>query len=407
MKIAMLGWEFPPFQSGGLGVHCYELTARLGALGHEVDFFMPITEGKAISPHKNVRIIEVAHSNLQPYMSFSKKGARALYGEGLMHATALYNSLAAKAVAEQHKSRRYDVMHAHDWLTSRAAGEAAAATSLPLVHTFHSTEFDRTSQPWDFILDLERRAATQADLLIGVSKRTADQMRRLGADSAKIRIVYNGVDASKYNNGEKPHPASPIGRMREGESKLVLFLGRLTEQKGPVQFLHAAKKVLTKNPNVRFIIAGKGELLPMLINLSISLGLQNHVKFLGYVGEEEQRRIYSACDLYVMPSTSEPFGITALEAMASGTPVIVSKTSGVSEVARSAVRVDFWDINGMAQKMLAVLSYPSLRSSMVRLERSDVGQLTWEKCAEETVKVYSEAISKAPAAAKVPMASLA
>jgi glycosyltransferase involved in cell wall biosynthesis len=294
-------------------------------------------------------------------------------------------------VAEEHAKNPYALVHAHDWLTSPGASTAARRAGLPYVQTFHSSEFDRTSTPWDAIVRIERAAAAESDLIIAVSNRTREQLvSHLGAPPAKIRVVYNGVDSARYaSNGARP----ALSVQTDGKS-IVLFLGRLTEQKGPVQFLHAAKKVLEKRPDVIFFVAGTGELLPLLINLSLSLGLSEHVRFLGFLSDEDQRRIYSAADVYVMPSTSEPFGITALEAMASGTPIIISKTSGVGEVVKSALKVDFWDIHGMAQKILAVLAYAPLRNSMVRMAPDDLRKLTWEKCAQETEGVYSEAVQK-------------
>ncbi|MDE1797881.1 MAG: glycosyltransferase family 4 protein [Candidatus Micrarchaeota archaeon] len=396
MRIAMLGWEFPPFISGGLGVHCFELTLRLARAGHQIDFYMPVSGQSIASPHSNIRLIEVAPTVLRPYLSFSKKGRLATYGESLLRAVRVYNEEAARQVAAEHARRPYDVIHSHDWLTAPGAQAAARATGRPWVATFHSTEYDRTSSPWDAILSIERQAAREADLLIAVSRRTREQLKRLGADERKIRVVYNGVDAAKF---ARCGPRPPLAVAAKNK-RIVLFLGRLTEQKGPVQFLHAAKKVLEKNPDVLFFIAGTGEMLPLLINLSIELGLSGHVRFLGYLPEADQRRIYAASDLYVMPSTSEPFGITALEAMASGVPVIISRTSGVSEVVKSALRVDFWDINGMAQKMLAVLSYAPLHSAMVRLGPEDLRPLTWEQAAGRTAGVYGEALAlRAPSPA--------
>ncbi len=391
MRLAMLGWEFPPFISGGLGVHCYELTRRLAERGHSIDFFMPVSGKSVVSPHPSIRLIEVSPTVLSPYLNFTKKGKSANYGEGLLKAVEVYNGLAAKMVASEHAKNPYALVHAHDWLTAPGAQGAARTASLPCVQTFHSTEFDRTSTPWDAIVRIERGAAADADLVIAVSNRTREQlMSHLSASSDKIRVVYNGVDASRYaSRGAKP----VMSVQTEGKS-IVLFLGRLTEQKGPVQFLHAAKKVLEKRPDVLFFIAGTGELLPLLINLSLSLGLSDHVRFLGFLSDEDQKRIYSIADVYVMPSTSEPFGITALEAMASGTPIIISRTSGVGEVVKSALKVDFWDIQGMAGKMLAVLQYAPLRRSMVGMAPEDLRKLTWEKCAQETEAVYSEAVQK-------------
>jgi len=391
MRVAMLGWEFPPFVSGGLGVHCFELTRALCRKGVEIDFFMPVS-GKAITPScPSLRIIEVAKTELAPYLSFSKKGKQASYGDNLIAAVNEYWRICEETVEREAGSRGYDVIHAHDWLTSRPGATLKKKLPAPLVQTFHSTEFDRTSWPWDYVLDVERSAAENADLIIAVSRRTGEMVKRLGAQPEKIRVVYNGVDRERFER------SAIDAKALEGfkrDRKVVLFLGRLTEQKGPVQFLHAAKQVLSVEPNTLFVIAGKGELLPLLINMSIVLGISSNVKFLGYIPEGEQSRIYKAADVYVMPSTSEPFGITALEAMSSGVPVIVSKTSGVAEVAKSAIKVDFWDIKMMAQKIVAVLRFAPLSRTMTRLSKSEVCEHTWDRAAEGTLRVYGEAISK-------------
>jgi glycosyltransferase involved in cell wall biosynthesis len=390
MKVAMLGWEFPPFISGGLGVHCFELTRALGKRGVKIDFFMPKSGKKVESNDPNLRIIGVAETNIRPYLMISKTGRITAAGEKFIDAVQLYNSECEQAVLEMHKTEKYDLVHAHDWLTAKAAAGIKEKTGLSIVQTFHSTEFDRTSVPWDFILDIERMAAQKADIIIAVSQRTRAQVLRLGADERKIRVVYNGVDSAKFTGIA---PSRTAEEFKNGR-RTVLFLGRLTEQKGPVQFLHAAKKVVQVMPDTLFLIVGTGELLPLLINLSLELGISKNVSFLGYVSDSDQRKIYSASDLYVMPSTSEPFGITALEAMASGTPVIISRTSGVSEVIRSALRVDFWDINGMAEKMVALLKYRPLRSTMGGMAQDDARKLTWDKTAEETQKVYGEAFAR-------------
>ncbi len=392
MRIAMLGWEFPPFVSGGLGVHCFELTRALCERGAEIDFFMPVRGGETGLQCKNLRIIEVAKTGLKPYLFFSKSGQRASYGDNLIAAVSEYWKRCEEAVArESAAGKSYDLLHAHDWLTSSPGAFLSRSLHVPLVQTFHSTEFDRTSSPWDYILGVERAAAANADLIIAVSRRTREQVERLGVPEGKIRVVYNGVDKERFAGSiVEPHHATGF---RQGR-KVVLFLGRLTEQKGPVQFLHAAKEVLRVEPNTQFVIAGKGELLPLLINMSISLGISKSVKFLGFVPEDEQSRIYKIADVYVMPSTSEPFGITALEAMSSGVPVIVSKTSGVAEVAKSTIKVDFWDINMMAQKIIAVLRYAPLSRAMSRLSSAEAGIYTWDRAAEGTLEVYREAIAR-------------
>ncbi|VVC02102.1 D-inositol-3-phosphate glycosyltransferase [uncultured archaeon] len=391
MRVAMLGWEFPPFMSGGLGVHCYELTRALCAMGVEIDFYMPISGKDITPPFRGLRIIEVAKTSLRPYLIVTKSGQKADYGKNLIAAVNEYWDRCYESVSAQSKETPYDVLHAHDWLTSKAGVRLKSRLRIPLVQTFHSTEYDRTSWPWDYVLDIEKSAAADADLLIAVSRRTRQQVMRLGADEGKIRVVYNGVDKSRF---EKTKFEAKAMEELKKKKKVVLFLGRLTEQKGPVQFLHAAKRVLDKNPDVMFVVAGKGELLPLLINMTLDLGISNDVRFLGYVPDADQQKIYKIADVYVMPSTSEPFGITALEAMSSGVPVIISKTSGVAEIVKSAIKVDFWDINAMATKILAVLSHGPLSREMVRMSCKEVSQYTWAKTAEETLRVYQEAIGR-------------
>ena len=395
MRIAMLGWEFPPFVSGGLGVHCFELTRALCKKGVKIDFFMP-TSGVDIAPScAGLRIIDIGKTALSPYLSFpklrGKKSGGALgYGESLMGAVNEYAYWCSEAVCRENGKEKYDLLHTHDWLTSRAGALAKERLGLPLVQTFHSTEFDRTSSPWDAVVGIERAAVRNAGLLIAVSNRTKAQLMRLGAEDKKIRVIYNGVDSAKFASAKID--AETLLRIRK-KRKIVLFLGRLTEQKGPVQFVQAAKKVLSIEPDTVFLIAGRGELLPHLINMTLELGISDKVRFLGYVPEEDQQRTYKIADVYVMPSTSEPFGITALEAMSSGVPVIISKTSGVAEIAKSAIRVDFWDINAMAQKIIAVLRYRPLSSTMTRISRMEAGAYTWERTADETLNVYREALA--------------
>ncbi len=254
MRVAMLGWEFPPFTSGGLGVHCFELTRALCRMGVEIDFFMPISGKDITPPFPGIRIIEVAKTSLRPYLSFSKSGQKADYGMNLIKAVNEYWDRCFDSVALHSQEKRYDIIHAHDWLTSTAGVRLKPRLGIPLVQTFHSTEFDRTSWPWDYILDIERSAAANANLIIAVSNRTRQQVVRLGAEEGKIRVIYNGVDRGRFASMKSD--ARSLSELTK--KKIVLFLGRLTELKGPVQFLHAAKRVIEKNPDAVFVVAGKG-----------------------------------------------------------------------------------------------------------------------------------------------------
>jgi len=251
------------------------------------------------------------------------------------------------------------------------------------VLTMHSTEYDRNPVPWNWISDIESHGVKTADRIIAVSgKMKALLSEKFNADPGRVSVIYNGIDVAKYRKKDN-------GVRKE---KLVLFLGRLTHQKGPEQFLRAAKKVLKHERNARFLVVGEGGLLPRLISLSIELGIADKVSFWGFVPEEEKRSIYSMCDAYVMPSVSEPFGISALEAMASGTPCIISKNSGVSEIAKNCLLVDFWDVDEMASQILALLRYPSMSRVMSSHEMKDAEGLGWQETAKKTIRVYNEVL---------------
>jgi len=227
---------------------------------------------------------------------------------------------------------------------------------------------------------MERGGIINADRTIAVSNFTANKItNEYGADKSKIRVVYNGVDPSKFNKRDPNRP-----------SRTVLFLGRLTEQKGPFHYLWAAKRVLEKEKNVKFLVVGEGSLLPFLIKESFKLGIQDKVIFTGYIPADQLKKVYSKCDIYVMPSLSEPFGITALEAMCSGTPVVLSKSSGVGEATRHNLQVDFWDVDMMAECILALLKYRALSDTLTRNELIEVRKFTWDKCATKTLGVYRE-----------------
>lgn len=378
MRIAMLGWEFPPFKSGGLGVHCYELTTAFASKGIEVDFYMPRTEFemKGTAP----RLIQVLPVYFGPYT------AREAYGADFMGRVMQYNLKCAEEVEKNNRERKYDLIHNHDWLTVKGAILAKQKIKRPHVFTVHSTEYDRSGMgPNQQILAIEREGVHAADRVITVSHMMKKQLvDRFGADCGRIRVVYNGVDPDKFRKKWDVKKYS--------KEKVVLFLGRMAEQKGPVQFLQAAQKALSVMKNIRFVMAGGGDMLPYLINYSIQLGISDRVTFLGYLPESQLQEAYAKSDVYVLPSVSEPFGITALEAMSSGTPIILSKTSGVSEITTHCLKVDFWDVDKMAEYMVALLKYRVLNHTMGKNEVEDARKFSWGKAADETFKVYRELV---------------
>lgn len=386
MRIAMLGWEFPPMISGGLGVHCYELSKRLGQLGVSIDFYMPKRKSNAAHPKlKNVRIIEVAATSHSSYHHFHSSGAIGdeNYGLDFMREVSQYSADTAAALMSH--GGRYDLVHFHDWMTVRAA---KALGRVPRVFTVHSTEYDRAPHPWQEIVNIELEGALTANRVIAVSGATKERLVSMGAPAEKIRVVYNGVDFDNFEHSAIKDTSETKREM------IVLLLGRLSEQKGVAQFLRAARRVLDEVSGVRFVIAGTGPLMPYLINTAIELGIIDKVSFLGHISEAEKKRLYAASDVFVMPSVSEPFGITTLEAMASGTPCIISKTSGVSEIAGNCLKVDFWDIDGMAEKIVACLKYKPLARTLSEKGRDEARLFGWDKTAKETLKVYKEAMGK-------------
>jgi len=374
----MLGWEFPPAKTGGLGTHCYELVKNLGAKNVNVVLLIPKRSQNIKHNIPNVEIEEVGSVPIMPYNSTREstvtfeKG----YGWNFFKEVEIFNKKCVEAALK----KKFDVIHCHDWITMNAGIEIKKKTGKPLIITVHSTEYDRTANiyPLNSIVDIEKRGCQEADLIITVSKQMKQQLiERYGADERKIKVIYNGINASKY-----------FGLTSKGGKNIVLFLGRLTNQKGPWFFLHTAKKVLEKKNDVTFVVAGQGDKLAELIRLSIDLGIGDHTLFTGYLSEEEINYAYAMAKVYVMPSVAEPYGITALEAVASGTPVIVSKTAGVAEEIKHCFKVDFWDTHEMADKIIGILNYPVLGECMRKNGYTEIQKFGWNRTADQTIDAY-------------------
>ena len=442
MNIFMLGWEFPPFISGGLGTACYGLTRALNELGHRVIFILPQPVTTEFATHVDLRTpagikggayipgvtsyrldefenveFKAIPSMLQPYgeaspMSWQEFLARggnvvaeqtagthtvggvsgSVISRQTISANAHYDGdmfaeterYAAIAVALA-RTESFDVIHAHDWMTYPAGVAVAQVFRKPLVVHVHSTEFDRSGEHVNQrIYDTERRGVHMADRAIAVSHYTRNiLLSRYAIAPEKVEVVYNAID----NNGKIEIPP-PIRK----DEKIVLFLGRITMQKGPEYFLQAAKKVLEYEENVRFVMAGSGDMARRMIELAAYLGIGHKVVFTGFLRGEDVNRVYQMADLYVMPSVSEPFGIAPLEALSHDVPVIISKQSGVSEVLTHVLKVDFWDVDEMANKIIAVLRHPPLRAMLREHGSFEVRRLTWRDAAAGCVRVYGDAI---------------
>ncbi len=433
MRVFMLGWEFPPFISGGLGTACHGLTKALSIMGIDITFVLPTplqpgqsTHVKMLTPatlkglnlkskqeidaFKRMKILGISSPLTTPYSTpqdYQKKiediirqnrdikwleefddenqfrTQNAGYGGDMFTETKRYAAAAVKLAIQED----FDVIHAHDWMTYPAAIAVAQVTAKPLVTHIHSTEFDRSgenvNQP---IYDIERRGMHAADRVIAVSHLTRNiVITRYAVEGEKVEVIYNGVE----QNGNLMVPKEGIKK----NEKIVLFLGRITMQKGPEYFLLAAKKVLKIMDNVKFVIAGSGDMMKKIIEMAAEMGIGNKVLFTGFLRGKDVERIYKLADLYVMPSVSEPFGIAPLEALNHDVPVLISKQSGVAEVLSHVLKVDFWDIDEMANKITAVLKYQSLQMTLKEHGNFEVRKLRWDDAAANCIRVYSELTS--------------
>ncbi len=303
---------------------------------------------------------------------------KTLYGKNIYDEVYRF-SQQAKIIA---MTEDYDIIHAHDWMTFQAGIEAKKISGKPLVVHVHATEFDRTgnNNVNQYVYEIEKQGMQYADKICAVSNFTKQKIiKYYGMPEDKIVVVHNAVEFSS----EKQFV------IKQNE-KIVLFLGRLTLQKGPDYFVEAAKKVLEIDPDVKFIIAGTGDMEATLIDRVAGLGLGNKILFAGFVTGKDVDKIYSMADLYVMPSVSEPFGITPLEALRNNVPVIISKQSGVSEVLTNALKVDFWDINELANKIVAVLNYRALHHELKKHSSLEVQKFNWNIPAQKCIDVYED-----------------
>ena len=427
MKVLMFGWEFPPHIAGGLGTACQGLTTGLAKQQVEVLFVMPSASGDEdessvkiinasdVLPFQSVKDVSVfvekvqflkVDSSMVPYLApeefaqlvqddamqqqelwCNELGKRyqfsGKYGANLMEEVARY-ALVAATIASTYS---FDVIHAHDWLTYMAGIAAKRVSGKPLVVHVHATEFDRSGENINNkVFELEQKGMQEADKVITVSHLTRNiVVQRYGIHPDKVTTVHNGVDFQGKDAQEVERGVS---------DKIVTFLGRITYQKGPEYFIEAAAKVLKRFPNVRFVMAGSGDMFHRSIRRVAKLGIADRFHFTGFLRGADVQKMFAYSDVYVMPSVSEPFGISPLEAMQSNVPVIISKQSGVAEVLRHAIKIDFWDVNAMADAIWGLLQYPALSQMAVRCGLEEVNTLKWDKAAMLVAQIYHEVVNK-------------
>lgn len=412
MKVLMLGWEFPPFISGGLGTACYGLTKAMSRQGTEITFVLPGGNEQACdymkilgaegflnsSEFKNITF-RSARVALNPYASASAdiagqteiksgsqtwqstpSGSQQHYGSDVFQQVEKYTRNATEIASTE----KFNIIHGHDWMTFPAAIGASEISGKPAVIHVHSTEFDRSGEHVNqAIYDIERYGMHNAHKIIAVSNYTKNIIvNRYSVPPEKIDVVYNGVEnISRVEND--------FGK----RDKIVLFLGRITFQKGPDYFVAAAKKVLEKMSNVKFIMAGDGDMTHRMIEFAAYLGIGHKMFFTRFLRGQNVQRVYRMADLYIMPSVSEPFGIAALEAMINKIPVILSRQSGIAEAVSNALKVNFWDVDEMANKIAAVLKHQPLRTMLSEHGSAEAGRFRWDASAVKVNEIYRQVLA--------------
>lgn len=396
----MLGWELPPHNSGGLGVACLNLARALAKDGCDIDFVVPY-EAK----HENITFMNV--------LSAMKLDPLFRYGVGAYDSKYVDNALIPDAPHEKMISIREvqhnycdfvndylmeykpDVVHAHDWLTFEAGVLAKKNYGIPLIAHVHATEYDRSGMHGGnpVVHAIEREGLMLADKIIAVSQATKDLIvRKYHIPAKKIDVVYNSLDegflksAYSYDNDDYRY----LEAMKALGYTIVSTVGRFTIQKGLSNLMKAAARAISKEPKLIFVFAGDGEQREELIEMSAKYGISKNVIFTGFVRGKQLRDIYEVSDIFVMSSISEPFGLTALEAAHHGDVLILTKQSGVAEVIRSCMEYDFWDVEKLADEIVAISKSPALKHTLHEGIAREYRKISWSDVAEKIISVYNE-----------------
>ncbi len=424
MKVLMFGWEYPPHISGGLGTACYGLTKGLASFSDiDLTFVVPKAFGDEVNPGmkmlgacdvelsertiakqidlekkkfyefnkavsaycspeqflKNLNEQQVEIYDLKKSRHTGKINFSGQYGNTLFKEISRYGVVGSEIAQRE----TFDIIHAHDWLTYPAGIEAKRISGKPLIVHVHATEFDRTGENYNNeVFEIERDGMEYADKVITVSDFTRNiVISKYNIDPSKVVTVHNAVEPVT----REVFQTSP---KKEADDHIVTFLGRITRQKGPEYFVKAASLVLKKMDNVVFVMAGSGDLMECMVRLVAGLGIAEKFRFTGFLKGDEVYKMYKMSDLYVMPSVSEPFGISPLEAIQSNVPVIISKQSGVSEIITNAIKIDYWDIDSMADAIYGVLKYTALSKHLKKKAQIEVEGLSWKKTAEKVKDIY-------------------
>ena len=418
MKALMFGWEFPPHILGGLGTASYGLTRGMAQQedmqitfvipkpwGDEDQSFLKIIGANSVPVVYKDNDYEYVRQRMEGKMSpeeyyhlrnnihydYSRIGTDELgcvgfsgrYPDNLLEEIGNYEAVASVLA----HALDFDIIHSHDWLTYPAGIHAKQVTGKPLVIHVHATDFDRSRgnvNPTVFGIELD--GMHNADHIITVSDLTRRTViEKYGIDPAKVTTVHNAVE-----------PLSPelLGvQVQKPKEKIVTFLGRITMQKGPEYFVEAAAKVLKNNRNVRFVMAGSGDMMDKMINLAAERGIADRFHFPGFQKGKQVYEMLKASDVYIMPSVSEPFGISPLEAMQMGVPSIISKQSGCAEILSNVIKTDYWDIDEMADAIYSIITYPAMYEQLRHDGLEEVNQITWDKAGKKVIDIYKQVLN--------------
>ncbi len=419
MKALMFGWEFPPHILGGLGTASYGLTKGMWECGDmDITFVIPkpfgdedrhfaqiigasqtpvawrdvsreyveSRIGKVMDPDLYFRLRDHIYADFN-YMRTNDLGCiefSGRYPDNLLEEINNY-SIVAGVIA---RTIPCDVIHSHDWLTYPAGIHAKQVTGKPLVIHVHATDYDRSRGNVNpTVFAIERDGMMQADHIITVSNLTRQTViDKYGIDPAKVTTVHNAVTplSEEFLNVEVEKP----------KDKIVTFLGRITMQKGPEYFVETAAKVLKNNHNVRFVMAGSGDMMDKMINLAAERGIADRFHFPGFQKGKQVYEMLKASDVYVMPSVSEPFGISPLEAMQMGVPSIISKQSGCAEILNNVIKTDYWDVDAMADAIYSIVTYPAMHRQLSEDGLAEVNQITWDKAGRKVIDIYNKVLNK-------------
>ncbi len=415
MKALMFGWEFPPHILGGLGTASYGLTRGM-AMQEDMDitFVMPkpwgdedqsflkiiganntpivwrdvsmetvkSKLGKFMDPQEYFKLrdsiyadFNYIHTNDLGCIEFSGK-----YPDNLLEEINNY-SIVAGVVARAYD---FDIIHSHDWLTYPAGLHSKAITGKPLILHVHATDFDRSRGNVNpVVYNIEKNGMDHADHIICVSNLTRKTViEKYHQDPSKVTTVHNAVE-----------PLSPeilaIERITEVPEKVVTFLGRITMQKGPEYFVDAATQVLKNSNHIRFVMAGSGDMMNKMIRLVADRGISDKFHFTGFLQGKQVYEMLKSSDVYVMPSVSEPFGISPLEAMQCGVPSIISYQSGCAEILKNVIKTDYWDVDGMADAIYSICTYKAMEEFLSVEGKKEVDEIKWEYAGQKVRDIYN------------------